>query len=309
MTNLTLPRKDLSSIHAHNLEYVILLRFFSNTGAVAGVFVLVGLAAASICLWIFFAVRRRRRAQRREHDSAVAASVAAAAFHRAPLDEDEDGYVSTQLSRFGSGDVEMSQPSSSRLGMVTPSVGRAPSSTGFRDLTPEDLATPTGSFNPYADYVSIPTANGPPQASYTTPRSDSPAVPYLVVGASNPDERQRRGHTASSSGSYEPLLAAYYRPSSSPSPQVPGTPPPPPPRNPQRLIPKTASSPPPPFTETPSRASSVYSSEQSIADDRLDPGLRQRMKNEMIESSSSIGPRDDEDYSRPVLGVRSPSAA
>ncbi|KAF4572944.1 hypothetical protein EYR36_007454 [Pleurotus pulmonarius] len=66
--------------------------FFSNTGAVAGVFVLVGLAAASILLFVIFAVRRRRRTQRIEHDTAVSATLAAAGYGRSPIvDDDDDG--------------------------------------------------------------------------------------------------------------------------------------------------------------------------------------------------------------------------
>ena len=65
-------------------------RFFRNKGAVAGVFLIVGLAAASIVLFIFFYIRRRRRTQRLEHDTAVASTLAAAGYNRRPLDGDDD---------------------------------------------------------------------------------------------------------------------------------------------------------------------------------------------------------------------------
>jgi hypothetical protein len=50
--------------------------------------VIVGLAAATICLWIFFFIRKRRRRRRIDHDSAISASLAAAGYNRAPIDDD-----------------------------------------------------------------------------------------------------------------------------------------------------------------------------------------------------------------------------
>lgn len=50
-----------------------------------------------------------------------------------------------------------------------------------------------------------------------------------------------------------------------------------------------------------SGASSVYSSE-STGDDRLDPGLRHR-RHEETDRASTRDLKDEEDYSRPVLGV------
>ena len=50
-------------------------------------FLLVGLASASICLWLIFAVRRRRKRRRLEHEAVLAAPNG----HRSPLaDEDDD---------------------------------------------------------------------------------------------------------------------------------------------------------------------------------------------------------------------------
>jgi len=66
--------------------------FFDNTGAVAGVFVVVGLAVtAGVLAFIFFMLRRRRR-QRLDRDVAAAAAAAAGAahHHRSGFDDDED---------------------------------------------------------------------------------------------------------------------------------------------------------------------------------------------------------------------------
>lgn len=67
--------------------------FFDNTGAVAGVFVVVGLAVtAGVLAFIFFMLRRRRR-QRLDRDVAAAAAAAAAGashHHRSAFDDDED---------------------------------------------------------------------------------------------------------------------------------------------------------------------------------------------------------------------------
>lgn len=66
--------------------------FFDNTGAVAGTFVVVGLAiTAGILAFIFFMLKRRRR-QRLDRDVAAAAAAAAAGAHhsRSNFDDDED---------------------------------------------------------------------------------------------------------------------------------------------------------------------------------------------------------------------------
>ncbi len=179
-------------------------------------------------------------------------------------------------------------------------------------------------FNPYNDF-GYP-APGPmvPSASrdgYATVRTSSPPVAYFN---STPHDRSRRAsggsvgsssgvmgnHSATHSGaSYEPLLASYYRQAGGSGPQssspVLATPPaaaaPP-------LVPPTYSSSghghglttPPLDDRDPVEGRSVLSAETS--DDRLDPGLRQRQRE--AESASMRDLRDDEDYSRPVLGVR-----
>jgi len=272
--------------------------FFHNTGAVIGVFTLVGLAAATISLWIFFAARRRRRTRQLEHDTAASAALAAAGFNRTPLDDDDyDNGSVTKRSRFGSAEVEMGQRSSSG-----PAIGtnlRSPSAL-FESRDREDAGDEAG-FNPYTNYVVQPGAH----EGYVYARTSSPPPPQHQLGGSNDTERTNPGHTAShSAGSYEPLLASYRRtgPGSPPSPTITtpnNVPPTPPPRNPQRLV--DIHSPDGGRVKTnQSAASSIYSSE-STGDDRLDPLLRQRLSGGEI---AARDPRDEEDYSRPVLGVR-----
>lgn len=255
--------------------------FFSNTGAVAGVFVLVGLAAASILLWIIFAVRRRRRNQRLEHDAAVSASLAAAGFNRQPLDDDDDGPAMTQRSSSG----------------LALSGGAATLSSMGRNSAYLD------DYNPYRDHGVAPRDGG-----YVPARTASPPPGAGLGPAHRQDDSlssSHRGHSVA--GSFEPLLANYRPRTASPSsPQVladvPGpTPPTPPPRNPLR----TASPPTSPVIQPAhTRASSVYSTD-STADDRLIPGLKHRSRNDAASVYSS-NLRDNEDYSRPVLGVRNP---
>ncbi len=64
--------------------------FFNNTGAVVGVFVVVGIAGAAILLGFGFLFVRRRRRQRLDRDVAAAAAAANAAAQRTPFEDDED---------------------------------------------------------------------------------------------------------------------------------------------------------------------------------------------------------------------------
>jgi hypothetical protein len=92
--------------------------FFENTGAVAGVFVVVGLVvAAGIGAFTFFMLRRRRR-QRLDRDVAAAAAAAAAA--QQPRFEDDDDH-SPAMTQYGgyytsntSHDFDTSAPQSTR---------------------------------------------------------------------------------------------------------------------------------------------------------------------------------------------------
>ncbi|KLT44654.1 hypothetical protein CC85DRAFT_283295 [Cutaneotrichosporon oleaginosum] len=74
--------------------------FFENTGAVAGVFVVVGLVvAAGIGAFTFFMLRRRRR-QRLDRDVAAAAAAAAAAQQPRFEDDDDHSPAMTQYGQY-----------------------------------------------------------------------------------------------------------------------------------------------------------------------------------------------------------------
>jgi len=241
-----------------------------------------------------------------EHDTAVSATLAAAGFHRTPLDDDDDAPGDSRRSRFGSPDVEMNQRSSA-IGTTssTPSAGRA---SAYIDPThPDDQ----DHFNPYTDYGVPPgtreghpprrTSSPPPVAFYNGPyrdRTDSGSAGDHVVS-----------HSAShSAGSYEPLLASFHHSAHPSSPVQPNDPSTAQPRHSQKssdvFDPLIVLSPGPeshPADNHPANTSSRYSSE-SVADDRLDPGLRRRLNVE-ADRASARDLRDEEDYSRPVLGV------
>ena len=266
-----------------------------------------GLAATSVALWILFAIRRRRRQLRSENDTALVASQAAIT-HRSLLGDDDDPHQ----ARFSASALEISQQrSSSRL-----------ASTYFGTQVPyhDDPNHPVESFNPYTDYgYPQSTPSGPSKDGYAPARTSSP--PAAIIN----NDRSRRLSTSGSMGSlsgqegyimgthsttpsgasYEPLMASYFRQSNG-SNQLPGSP-----------LPSTPSATPiakvqPPsdhssqpllddrgLTEPtePTEAHSVF-----VSDDRLDPGLRQRQRE--ADSASMKDLRDEEDYSRPVLGVR-----
>ncbi|KAJ7125605.1 hypothetical protein C8R43DRAFT_1029514 [Mycena crocata] len=268
--------------------------FFKNTGAVAGVFVLVGLVAAAIVLFVLFALRRRRNRRREKHDTAVKiATLAAAGFHRTPLDDDElQGNGSRHSRAFATPDMEMRTGSALALGTHSslPSAGRT--SGYYHDSSGLDEAIQDG-FDPYHEYD----VNPGPREGYAPARTHSPPPaayhePYRDASGSEPNHAI--SHSASQSvGSTEPLLASFNRVSPAPSGARLG-PPTPPPRNPKRVSDNISQMPAPtprPENRRQSTASSVYSSE-STGDERLNPALR----------NSDI--QDSEDYSRRVLGVR-----
>jgi len=127
-------------------------QFFNNKGAVVGVFLIVGLAAATICLWIFFFLRKRRRRRRIEHDTAISESLTAAGYNRAPIDDEDFGPGVRQ--RFGS---LSSQPT-----IGTP-------------ITDEERAAEAGPgtvnlYDPYAEYGRPVAGSG-----YIPARPDSPS--------------------------------------------------------------------------------------------------------------------------------------
>jgi LPXTG-motif cell wall-anchored protein len=278
-------------------------RFFENTGAVTGVFVLVGLSVAAICLWIFFAVRRRRRTQKLERDSAVSASLAAAGFKRTDLDDDFSRH-----SRVPSADLEMGQRST----------------LGFGRSDNDDL------FDPFAVYPAALQGvhGGPRNGGYLPAAPTSPTLPFMGMATyldqghlsdneDSPRDRRISGTGRTSAASYEPLLAYARTQGASPSLEndTDNRPPTPPPRNPLRML--YGSQPgSPSLTATPDLTksspdvtpmdydrASEYSAESADHDDRLIPGLMRRARAGSIGDSTN-DLRDDEDYSRPVLAVR-----
>ncbi|KAG6336680.1 hypothetical protein ID866_2427 [Astraeus odoratus] len=262
--------------------------FFNNTGAVVGVFVVVGLAVASILLWILFAARRRYRMRQIEHESAIQAAVAAAGFNRTPLDDDDDnGHTRSPHSH--SQYSEMGQRGSYAFSSL-PTAG------------PPLYDDIHGGFNPYADYPMIPQANRgyvPARTASPPPGAERPAPSAIGTGTedlgSTRDRKSSYGHTPTySAGSFEPLLSNYAQ---NPDPLNP--PPTPPPRNPQRLI--DASNPRDRTTSSASFPSPDNEHPLNVGvDNRLDPDVGR------LTRSNSLGTaaiRDNEDYSRPILTV------
>lgn len=178
-------------------------RFFNDTGAVVGVFVVVGLASASIMMWILFAIRRRQRMRRIEQDTAVEAAVAAAGLNRAPLDDDDDddspispnarhqtsSGTDQRSSLFGLGGSG-SLPASARLSEVLdPAQDSANSHPGF-PVEYRASSHPEG-------YVPARTTSPSPRTERCTDD----------LGSSR-DHKSSYGHTPTySAGSFEPLLA------------------------------------------------------------------------------------------------------
>jgi hypothetical protein len=193
---------------------IICHRFFHNSGAVVAVFLVVGLAAATICLWIFFFIRRRRSRRRIVQDFPTAAG-----YSRAPIDDDFDSGIGMR-QRFGS---FSSQPT-----INTPITDdeRAAEATAAVDI-----------FDPYAGYSHpvggagyIPARSespsqhgrvGMPSGSYTSGVSRSAASGYSLL-----HDTENSDQLLSGVGLPIPTLEG----ASGPSPVIPS----PPPRNPKR---------------------------------------------------------------------------
>ncbi|KAF7793349.1 hypothetical protein EIP86_004461 [Pleurotus ostreatoroseus] len=223
-------------------------QFFSNKGAVTGVFLVAGLAAAAIAIFLFFFIRRRRRTRRLELDRAMNSALAAHGLTRTPLDgddyQDDVGEGSARASGSalgsarGSGSMAQRQHSGS-FGMATMSslpsgAGRPPSAYLDDPSAPGPLAGPSSGpgagahdFDPYAAYGTV---HPPPAAAaglglfgsraregYVPARTSSPP-PGVGMGMGH-----SHSHTASSgsvgamlgahaaresAGSFEPLIAA-----------------------------------------------------------------------------------------------------
>lgn len=86
--------------------------FFSNTGATAGVFVVVGLVAAGIAIGLGFFFVRRKRARKLDEDTRIAAGGAGdggAGRNRFDDDEDDASFVGDSRDPFSNGNQEMSE--------------------------------------------------------------------------------------------------------------------------------------------------------------------------------------------------------
>ncbi|KAI0932152.1 hypothetical protein AcV7_000670 [Taiwanofungus camphoratus] len=289
-------------------------QFFRNKGAVAGVFLIVGLAAASILLFLFFFIRRRRRTRRLEHDTAVASTLAAVGFNRTPLDgDDEDDAPHTrqrQSSALSYGRETMSSVPSGSGG------GRPPS--GYLDdpaAGPSDTPRDT-EFDPYAAYGTI---HPPPPASlgfsrkdgYVPARTSSPPPAGAWVGGHTHSYSMRSdstssgglGHIPRESASSHDLLLSGYPPLSAggAGASTPSMPPTilnsssgdifsPPPRNPQRLV-----------------DSGQISSREDVGEPPGGLGVdrpRGSATSSMYSMAEDEGPFEDPTESRPALEVR-----
>lgn len=266
-------------------------RFFRNKGAVAGVFLIVGLAAASIVLFFFFYVRRRRRTQRLEHDTAVASTLAAAGFNRRPLDGDEEERK-MQMTPTASGTLAtLPNPSYGSGGLN----GQRPPSSGMDDATNTGPSTP-GANGEYDPFAASGTIHPPPAAfpgsrrdGYAPARTSSPPPPAWqqplrqhTHSTSTSTSSMGWGHGAKGSvGSLEPLLSGYY-PGGTTEPSTPGvtdgfagnSAPPVPPRDPRRASAEAAR----PKGGALERASTANSSSVYSMDDLDAPAERPKLE-------------------------------
>ncbi|KAF8140286.1 hypothetical protein EV363DRAFT_1312112 [Boletus edulis] len=180
--------------------------FFTNTGAVVGVFAVVGLASASIMMWILFAIRHRQRMERIEQDTVVEAAVAAAGLNRAPLDDDDEGGSPISPNARHQFSSEMGQRNS-LFGLG--GSASLPTSTRLSEVL--DDATKCS-------------ANSHPGCSTVHPRTTSPSSRADRctddLGSSH-GRKSSYGHTPTySAGSFEPLLANYIQNTSDQDPSA-----------------------------------------------------------------------------------------
>lgn len=318
-------------------------RFFHNKGAVAGVFLIVGLAAASICLFLFFFIRRRRRRRRIDHDTAVSATLAAAGFNRAPLvdpDDEDDGYGKGMGSGPPSTSLEMAQHG----GFGSASRASLRGGQGLPTDDEMEVGASGAPFDPYGGtaYAGGPSSTGLSGAGYIPARTASPppegAAPPVLAhhqaqnsysssgGNSGPGRASSMGHIPRySAGSYEPLLANMGSSSGTPTPTTPGateylagsreanvsgssdntTAPLVPPRNPKRLADTGRAG-----TGATGTTGTGEGYESGYETDELGSGSKPDAR---LDPGAALGRsktvRDDVDYSRRVLEVRNnPSA-
>lgn len=249
-------------------------RFFTDTGAVAGVFVVVGLASASIMMWILFAIRRRQRMRRIEQDTVIEAAVAAAGFNRAPLDDDDEGDspISPDIRRQVSSGMDQR---TSLLGLG--GSGSLPTSARLSDV-PDDPAR--DSANSHPGYPVEHGASGHPEG-YAPARTTSPlprARQFTDDLGSSRDRKSSYGHTPTySAGSFEPLLANYV----------------------QNTSDQDTSAVEPPRNRSPQRLGSGLGPNGYSSDGSPEGGSRASLKGQNSSDSSVL--RDEDDYAHYVL--------
>jgi hypothetical protein len=178
-------------------------RFFRNKGAVAGVFVVVGLAATSFVIFLVFWFRRQRRNKRLEHDSEVEATLAAHGYRRALVDGDDDDPAPSHMSTTLSQGLSAGRSSNHDIGrrISSPNMTMAFPATASTYHDSEETSHDYG-FDPYHEFGVVhhraQTSNQQPNHASTFTNVGPP--PKTGRGTSS-------GHiTSDSSGSSEPLL-------------------------------------------------------------------------------------------------------
>jgi len=278
-------------------------------------------------MWMLFAVRRKRVKRRLESEAAAVGP----GGHRSPLHDDEEDEERT---------AGMLQRPSSSLSYGATGVVRPPSAYNNMGIGEQPQGGLPG-VTPFDPYVGYPVAgaaaaegsrsnpfslNRAVQQGYAPARTSSPPAPGSPHSGSFGHEPNTSGsgelHTRSHSySSYDPLLTAAGLAASdssagdnqepakppqtrpvleflnvSPSAAEGGKPPTPPPRSPLRAQ----------HAESPGRSRTSLgtgdASDEGQRDSRLDPNLAERLKR----GNTTVSIRDDQDYSRPVLGVRNP---
>jgi hypothetical protein len=283
-------------------DYHATTRFFSNRGAVAGVFLLVGLAITSFFLWLAFWYRRRRRRLQLQRDADVAAGYGYGKSPRAHMHDDGDDPPLPPRRTFSS---DMQQRPDSLL-----YTNRA---ADYGNLPLDSPGSDPFASNPYFSQPA-PDHNVPVRP--TQPPLDTTASLLAAAGlgggaaalgaaaaSGSGNSADASGSGTSSSGhghqqrpsSSEPLLVTVNG-SKELQPRT-GEPPTPPPRSPLRQQRSQYAA----VSQQPSEAS-LLDEDKLRSDDRLNPHLTARLRRTDTDTRSM---RDNVDYSRPVLGVSS----
>ena len=196
----------------------------------AGVFVVVGLAATAIVFFILFWFRRRRKTRRLDHDTAVAATLAEHGYGRQNLiDPDDDHPVGGPRTTIHSGSGSSADRRASTPSMTLSGLNPGPVSGSGYGQQSHNLLYQADSFgqtyNPYMDNQgSYQNANpGPSNAGgmsdFGLPSVSGVGRPFFHHGPKD------------SMGSSEPLLGGTSGSDTPPEPATPTIPP----RNPLRL--------------------------------------------------------------------------